>query len=536
MSRFLVFVLLMAMTALGTEIAVPTGPSNQTQLATFNKDVLPVLQKNCQVCHREGGVAPMAFTSFESTRPYAKAIKAAVLNKKMPPWFADPHVGDFRNAPTLTQADINKLAAWADSGATEGKAADKLAPVQWNDNWRIQPDVVVSMPQPWRVAARGVGEVRQFTIPSPFKEDTWVSAIEIRPGDASVVHHVILQVLDQNMVAGKRVERFVVEPGVAPSITVCADCAEGAVRQKQVVAVVKGELAAVSPQHPDARVQQAFVVRTNDLQVPGQRGGGLGGTYSDVLVRMRERETGRGAFTTMEAVYAPGTQPLDFQYSDSAKLIPGGKPLRIEVHYTPNGKETLDQTKVAFTLAKGPAQKRFVMMAPEHLVDDRKPIPAGAAHYETKGELTFTQDAELVWFMPHMHLRGKDMTFRLIYPDGREEDVLSAKFDFNWQLGYEVKKPIKVPKNTKMIVTAHHDNSANNRMNPTPNAPATWGEMTSQEMMLPWFGVLVDRDSTPDMIAMYRPPNLDGPFGAHVLVDQLNKKVDALRIALPQQR
>jgi hypothetical protein len=215
----------------------------------------------------------------------------------------------------------------------------------------------------------------------------------------------------------------------------------------------------------------------------------------------------------MEAVYAPGTQPLDFQYSNSAKLIPGGKPLRIEVHYTPNGKETVDQTKVAFTLAKTPAQKRFVMMAPEHLVDDRIPIPAGATNYETKGELTFTQDAELVWFMPHMHLRGKDMTFRLIYPDGREEDVLSARFNFNWQLGYEVNKPIKVPKNTKMIVTAHHDNSANNPMNPAPNAPATWGEMTSQEMMLPWFGVLVDRNATPDMIAVYRPPNLDGPFG-----------------------
>ena len=131
----------------------------------------------------------------------------------------------------------------------------------------------------------------------------------------------------------------------------------------------------------------------------------------------------------------------------------------------------------------------------EHLVDSRKPIPAGEANYETKGELTFTQDAELVWFMPHMHLRGKDMTFRLIYPDGREETVLSARFNFNWQLGYEVNKPIKVPKNTKMIVTAHHDNSANNPMNPAPNQPASWGEMTSQEMMLPWFGVLVDRDA-----------------------------------------
>jgi hypothetical protein len=250
--------------------------------------------------------------------------------------------------------------------------------------------------------------------------------------------------------------------------------------------------------------QAVFVVADNF----GQRGGN-GGTYSDILVRLRERETGEGAFTTMEAVYAPGTQPLDFSYRNSAKLIAGGKPIRIEVHYTPNGKETLDQTKVGFTLAKAPAQRRFVMMAPEHLVDSTKPIPPGEANWETRGELTFKQDADLVWFMPHMHLRGKDMTFQLIHPDGREETVLSAKFNFNWQLGYELEKPIKLTKGTRMIVTAHHDNSANNPYNPTPGQPVRWGEMTAEEMMLPWFGVLVDRDAKPEMIATYKPGDLD---------------------------
>jgi len=151
-------------------------------------------------------------------------------------------------------------------------------------------------------------------------------------------------------------------------------------------------------------------------------------------------------------------------------------------------------------------------MAPEHLVDARKPIPAGKANWETRGELTFNQDAELVWFMPHMHLRGKDMTFQLIYPDGRKQTVLSTKFNFHWQLGYEVKKPIKVTKGTRMVVTAHHDNSANNALNPTPNQPVGWGEMTAQEMMLPWFGVIVDRDAKPELIAKYKPGDLDGPF------------------------
>jgi len=88
-----------------------------------------------------------------------------------------------------------------------------------------------------------------------------------------------------------------------------------------------------------------------------------------------------------------------------------------------------------------------------------------------------------------MHLRGKDMTFKLFYPDGQEETALSAKFNFHWQLGDELEKPIRDPKGTRMIVTSHHDNSANNPDNPTPGQQVAWGEITSQEMMLPWFGV-----------------------------------------------
>ena len=523
MTRFLVLVLLTAMTALGTEITTP-APSDQTaSSATFNKDVLPVLQNNCQVCHRPGGVAPMSFMTYESTRPWAKAIKAAVVSQKMPPWFADPHVGEFRNAPKLTQADIAKLAAWVDNGAQEGNAKDKPASRQFVDGWRIQPDVVVSMPAPFPVASRGPGEVRQFMIPNPFKEDTWVSAIEIRPGDPSVVHHVIVSIpeqQDQRVVFNRA---FAAEAdGGFVNVTVCGNCKDAPAQTaqgqqsdaQQLVERLERTQAQLALQQAEVAAKQAVLVAQSavGLRVNGQRGGS-GGAYSDVLARLREQQTGEGNFTTMEAVYAPGSQPLDFRYSDSAKLIKAGKPIRIEVHYTPNGRETTDQTQVAFTLAKAPAQRRFIMMAPEHLVDSRKPIPAGDANYETRGELTFKQDADLVWFMPHMHLRGKDMTFRLIYPDGREETVLSARFNFNWQLGYEVEKPIHLPKGTKMVVTAHHDNSANNPMNPTPGQAVPWGEMTSQEMMLPWFGVVVDRESTPEMIATYRPGDLDGLVG-----------------------
>src|SRR5271154_1163651 len=107
---------------------------------TFNKDVLPILQKNCQVCHRPGEVGPMAFLTYEGTRPWAKAIKAAVLTKKMPPWFADPKYGHFANDRRLDDADINKLVAWVDANAPEGDAKDKPAPVDWgNEGWNIKP-------------------------------------------------------------------------------------------------------------------------------------------------------------------------------------------------------------------------------------------------------------------------------------------------------------------------------------------------------------------------------------------------------------
>ena len=476
MSRFLAFVLLTAMTARGSQIWSSSTSSDPAPV-TFNNDVLPILQRNCQSCHRPGEVAPMSFLTYESTRPWAKAIKAAVLNKKMPPWFADPRFGGFRNAPSLTQAEINSLAGWADSGAKEGKVEDKPSPVAWVDGWRIQPDVVVSMPEPYHVRAKGAGEIKEFFVPNPFKEDTWVSSIEIRPGDPSVVHHVIVQVPEQ------RVSR-----GFSWGALNCTGCSS-------LSSVVGG-------------LQQA-ILRTGDSK-PDERPAGRGGSYPGRATgpdtgRATERITGLGTFTTMEAVYAPGGSPLDFRFHDSAKLIRGGKDIRIEVHYTPNGRDTTDRTSVGFTLAKAPAQRRFVIMAPTSLADTRKPIPSGESNWETSGELTFIQDAELVWFMPHMHLRGKDMSFRLIYPNGRTETVLSSKFNFQWQLGYEVEDPIKVPKGTKMIVTAHHDNSANNPFNPDPNKDVSWGELTSQEMMLPWFGVVVKQDADPEMIAAYRP-------------------------------
>src|ERR1700676_633265 len=106
---------------------------------TFNKGVFPILQKNCQECHRPGEVAPMSLLTYKDARPWAKSIKDAVLQKKMPPWFADPKFGHFTNERILTEADINTLVSWADSGALEGNAKDEPPSAHFPDGWSITP-------------------------------------------------------------------------------------------------------------------------------------------------------------------------------------------------------------------------------------------------------------------------------------------------------------------------------------------------------------------------------------------------------------
>ena len=157
---------------------------------TFSKDVLPILQKHCQVCHRPGEAAPMALLDYQNTRPWAKSIKAAVLNRKMPPWSADPRYGHFRNDRRLPDADIQTLAAWVDGGALEGNPADQPAPLHWTDGWNIRPDVVFELPKPYVVPATGTIPWLDFVIPTHFTKDTWVKAGEVRPGARSVLHHV----------------------------------------------------------------------------------------------------------------------------------------------------------------------------------------------------------------------------------------------------------------------------------------------------------------------------------------------------------
>ena len=121
--------------------------TNRPRPLTFYKDVAPILQKNCETCHRPGQIAPMAFQTYEATRPYARAIKAAVLSKKMPPWFADAGSGHILNDRSLKPPEVDTLIAWADAGAPAGSPKDAPAAIVWPDGgWQIKPDVIVDGP------------------------------------------------------------------------------------------------------------------------------------------------------------------------------------------------------------------------------------------------------------------------------------------------------------------------------------------------------------------------------------------------------
>lgn len=449
--RLLVFVLACA------GLASAAGTDKQP---TFDRDVLPVLQKNCQGCHRPGEVAPMSFLSYQEARPWAKAIKAAVLSKKMPPWFADPQYGHFVNDRRLSDADVKTLVAWADGGAPEGDAKDKPAPVEFTEGWNIKPDTVIEMPKPFEVPASGILEYQYIIVPTKFDKDVWVSAAEVRPGNRSVMHHVIVYVRPPN---SNFLRGF---PAGVPFVPVRFERDEnGAAIRRQ-------------PQQPAAAPSQG-----QPAAPPQPRGDPMAGVE-------------------LLTAYAPGLQEqrFDIPVGDAAKFVPAGSDLIFQLHYTTNGKAATDRTKIGLKFSDHVPKYRFVTL---NATNRDFVIPPNDANYESHSSVTFNAPAQLVWLMPHMHLRGKDFLYEAVYPTGEKETLLSVPhYNFNWQLGYGVEKPILMPKGSRLDCTAHHDNSANNGSNPNPNVAVRWGDQSWEEMMMGFFSVVVDSGMKPqDLLA-----------------------------------
>ena len=414
------------------------APAAAAATPTFYKDVLPVLQRNCQSCHRPGEVAPMSLLTYEQARPWARAIKTAIANRQMPPWFADPSYGHFSNERRLSSREIETINAWVDGGSPAGNASDAPPALTFENGWNIKPDVVVEMPKAFPIPAAGTINYKYVVVKGVFTEDLWVSAAEMRPGNAKVLHH------------GKV---WVRPPG-----------------SKWMARAQYGEAY--------ERESHSAIMGTNAIE-----------EGNDIL----------GKFN-------PGLGAQRFDIDGAAKFIPKGSDLVFELHYTTSGEVTSDASRVGLVLAKQAPKTRYYFHAGPTAMN--LAIPAADGNAEVVSEITFGEEARLVYAQPHMHLRGKDFELRVVTPDRKTTTVLKGRWDFEWQMGYQYAEPVALPKGSKLQLITHFDNSTANRFNPDATKKVLWGPQNWDEMSNCFIGVLFPTATAPEKVFLRSGPSL----------------------------
>jgi peroxiredoxin len=181
----------------GCLLTPAVGKPAKTNL-TYTKDVAPILQNRCQTCHRKGQAAPFSLVSYENAVKHASMIKEVTAQRRMPPWHADPRYGKFANDRRLSDAEVATLTAWVDGGMARGDDKDLPKPIEWSPDWiHGKPDLVISMPEEFEVPADGVLDYKNWIIDTNFTEDKWVRVAEGRPGTPSVVHHIVVYIMEK---------------------------------------------------------------------------------------------------------------------------------------------------------------------------------------------------------------------------------------------------------------------------------------------------------------------------------------------------
>jgi len=200
---------IVCLTLLGVFASIPVTAGESAP--TFTRDVAPIFYENCVSCHRPGEFAPMSLITYDDARPWARAIKQRVEAREMPPWDAEPGHQTYVNDASLSLNEIQTISAWVDGGSPKGDDVHLPRIPEFAAEWTIgEPDLVLSMIEPYAVPADGTVPYLYFTVPTKFKEDKWLQAVELRPGDRRVVHHVIATLQSPD---GEKV------PSAKPSLT-----------------------------------------------------------------------------------------------------------------------------------------------------------------------------------------------------------------------------------------------------------------------------------------------------------------------------
>jgi hypothetical protein len=439
----------------------PSAVAAQTTAPTFAKDIAPLVNARCVMCHRPGEVAPMSLRTYDEVRPWARAIKAKVVSRQMPPWHAEGEPGKWRNDRRLTDAEISKVVAWVDAGAPLGNTPVPPPPQfasGWNHPSGKPPDLIIEAPQQ-AVPAEGEAPWQNVYVKLPFKDPIYVEAAQIVPGNRAVVHHATVT-----------------------STTLPADTELDAAGRI---------LSPAGGGRGNAR--------------PGPLPGGAAGVAPPAI----------GAFFSG---WEPGLDtPVSYGPGIADRI--GGTHLTFNLHYQPSGTPTTDRTRIGIWLQRdtithtttgpsvGMGTEAFLYNGKEltgrysaQVTTDILPpgvktvpnIPAFADNYQLTQFNAIRQDMVLYNIQPHMHLRGRAIKYTAVFPDGREEVLLNVpRYDFNWQILYEYAKPVPLPAGTIVRVDATWDNSTKNRYNPRPDQEILWGEQSWDEMLSPQLRAVV---------------------------------------------
>ena len=348
----------------------------------FNKEIVRIFQRHCLACHDSGTITNISLATYAQARPWAKAFKEEVLEKRMPPYQAVKGFGRFHDDYSLTQREIDQIVSWVEGGVPKGDDKDLPTSLAMG-GWLLgQPDLVLEPESKVNISAGEGDEYRCLTLGTNLKEDRWVTAVDFHPGHGAAVH-----------------------------------CASFGIDLSQVR-------------------------DTSDHSLDCAAADSLG-------------------------TWMPGQAVSRFP-KNVARLLPAGARIVMQIHYHKTKEAVSDQSSLGLYFARDRATKPLRTIA---LAATETDIPAGAERYRVRVSYTIPEAAEAIAIRPLLFPFAKSVEATAYRPDGMTEVLIWARaYRYDWQPDYTFRKPVTLPKGTRIEVIAYLDNSDNNQNN--PNNPA----------------------------------------------------------------